>query len=255
MIPIGDLWARDSSAYGLYLRRSLGCSDDCCGIGDTSATLYYAASLVLALGQLHGFNILYRGISPERVFLSNTGALQLTGFKFSKHLPGRTYTLCGDTEYMSPEQIEGSGHGTSSDWWALGVMVYEMIYGRSPFAGKGNLTELEIYSNITAYNNDLKWDDSISVSDETKAFVQSAMNRDISKRLNAISAYKDPWFLKGGVVWAKIAKGETTYTNKNEKVPLLDELSAMHVQWKNDAMLPEGDVKTAVDDEEWFAEF
>jgi len=96
MVPIGDLWARDSSPHGLYLRRTLGCFEDSSspGLGDSSATLYYAASLVLALGQLHGFNILYRGISPQRIFLSNTGAIQLTGFKFSKHLPGRTYVLC-----------------------------------------------------------------------------------------------------------------------------------------------------------------
>ena len=57
MIPLGDLWARDSSAHGLYLRRALGCSEENPGIGDTPATLYYAASLVLALGQLHVFNI------------------------------------------------------------------------------------------------------------------------------------------------------------------------------------------------------
>jgi serine/threonine protein kinase len=135
------------------------------------------------------------------------------------------------------------------------VLVYEMICGRSPFAGKGDLTELEIYSNITAYNNDLKWDDSIKVSPETKSFVERALTRDISKRLDAVSAYKDPWFIKGGVVWAKLAKGESTFTNSNEKVPLHEELSKIHKAWKSDAMLPEGEVKAVVDDEEWFAEF
>jgi len=282
MVPLGELWSSHASPSGLVLQQELqrlwltenksgrvpaspGIPGVC--IGEAQA-LYYASSCVLALGQLHGFNILYRGISPQRLFLSPTGSLQLAGFRFSKHMPGRTYTLCGDTEYMSPEQIRGSGHGLSADWWALGVLIYEMITGQSPFGGDG-LSDLMIYSNITRYEGpeSLKWemrprnsDDAplkAKCSDLCKSIVSKMLQKLPKDRMDSISAYKDPWFVESGVVWSKIAKGDASFSkdasDSNAKVPLASELSKMMKQWQHNAALP--DAKSHVDSEDWFADF
>ena len=60
---------------------------------------------------------------------------QLVDFGFAKRVPGsgRTYTLCGTPDYMSPELVMGRGYGRGADYWALGVLVYEMITGVTPF--------------------------------------------------------------------------------------------------------------------------
>lgn len=57
----------------------------------------------------------------------------MTDFGFSKVVQNRTYTLCGTPEYIAPEILLNQGHGLAVDYWALGVLIYEMHYGIDPF--------------------------------------------------------------------------------------------------------------------------
>ena len=99
------------------------------------AARFYAAEVVAALAALHGRGVVYRDLKPENLLLDAGGHLKVADFGFAKALPrgGRTYTLCGTPDYLAPEVILNKGHGPSADWWAAGVLIYEMLAGAPPF--------------------------------------------------------------------------------------------------------------------------
>uniref|UniRef100_A0A8C4I686 non-specific serine/threonine protein kinase n=1 Tax=Dicentrarchus labrax TaxID=13489 RepID=A0A8C4I686_DICLA len=106
------------------------------------AVRIYIGETILALEHLHKLGIVYRDIKLENILLDSEGHVVLTDFGLSKEFleeeKERTYSFCGTIEYMAPEIIRGkAGHGKSVDWWSLGILMFELLTGASPFTLEG----------------------------------------------------------------------------------------------------------------------
>ncbi|KAF8627705.1 hypothetical protein AX15_004288 [Amanita polypyramis BW_CC] len=94
---------------------------------------FYAAEVALALHYLHGLDIVYRDLKPENILLNHDGHIKITDFGFAKECANTTWTLCGTPDYLAPEVINQQRYNKSVDWYALGVLIYEMLSGFPPF--------------------------------------------------------------------------------------------------------------------------
>uniref|UniRef100_A0A8C6L8J1 Protein kinase C n=1 Tax=Nothobranchius furzeri TaxID=105023 RepID=A0A8C6L8J1_NOTFU len=97
---------------------------------------FYAAEICIALNFLHEKGIIYRDLKLDNVLLDHEGHVKLTDYGMCKEgiRPGdTTSTFCGTPNYIAPEILRGEDYGFSVDWWALGVLMFEMMAGRSPF--------------------------------------------------------------------------------------------------------------------------
>nr|AML77533.1 putative LOV domain-containing protein [Acrosiphonia sp. BC-2016] len=128
--------------------------------------VFYAAEVLIALQYLHIIGCIYRDLKPENILLMSDGHVRITDFDLcllkrdfkptmtkvankdrKKGIHSHTYTLVGEPEvrtnsfvgteeYLSPEVIMGTTHGPAVDWWSLGVLIYELVYGVTPFKGQ-----------------------------------------------------------------------------------------------------------------------
>ncbi len=95
---------------------------------------FYLASLITILDYLHKKKIIYRDLRPDLIFINNNGYIKLIDFSLSKKMKADfAYTLCGIPEYYSPEMINQTGYNKSIDFWQLGILLYEMLVGFTPF--------------------------------------------------------------------------------------------------------------------------
>eukprot|EP00349_Pseudokeronopsis_sp_Brazil_P005029 CAMPEP_0202963596 /NCGR_PEP_ID=MMETSP1396-20130829/7601_1 /ASSEMBLY_ACC=CAM_ASM_000872 /TAXON_ID= /ORGANISM="Pseudokeronopsis sp., Strain Brazil" /LENGTH=235 /DNA_ID=CAMNT_0049684951 /DNA_START=951 /DNA_END=1658 /DNA_ORIENTATION=- len=144
-------------------------------------TCFYAAQIALALGYLHKSRILYRDLKPENLLLDESGYLRLADFGLAKQAR-ESNSFCGTPEYLSPEMIVGTGHDHTLDWWALGILIYEMLIGIPPFYDKNRN---KMFLNIE--KAPIRWPDQakhgISVSSVAQDLIMKLLERDRKKRL------------------------------------------------------------------------
>ncbi|CAM6094945.1 unnamed protein product [Calypogeia fissa] len=195
---------------------------------------FYAAEIVLALEYLHCLGVVYRDLKPENVLIQRDGHVQLTDFDLSlltasrpqlfkpslqsgrrkKNVskealrpilltepPARSNSFVGTEEYIAPEIILGLGHNSSVDWWALGILLYEMLFGRTPFRGRNRQ---RTFANVL--HKDLGFPTSVPVSMGAKQIIRALLHRDPKKRLGSDKGANDlkshPFF--NGINWPLI---------------------------------------------------
>lgn len=111
---------------------------------------YIAGCVVTALAALHKASIIYRGVQPENLYVDTEGRVVLLDHRTCKvgGIDMLSYTLCGAADYLAPEQVSLTGHGRAVDLWALGVLLYEIAAGASPFAQGGEVATFHKISSL-----------------------------------------------------------------------------------------------------------
>ena len=112
---------------------------------DEHTACLYAAMVTSAFAYLHARKVAHRDLKPENLLFEKDGYLKLVDFGFAKFIKDRTWTLCGTPEYLPPEIISNRGHNVVADWWTLGILLYEMLVGTTPFAAD---EQIETYHKI-----------------------------------------------------------------------------------------------------------
>jgi len=167
---------------------------------------FYAAEIVLALEFLHGKGILYRDLKLDNVMLDGDGHIKVADFGMCKEgISGDTkaYTFCGTPDYLAPEILREVPYANGVDWWALGVLMYEMLIGQPPFYGK---SEEELFAHIL--NKKVlfpTW-----ASEESMAVIRALLVKEPEGRLcftsGAAELKNDPFFAP--IDWGKLAARE-----------------------------------------------
>jgi len=144
----------------------------------------FTAEILIALKDLHARNIIYRDLKPDNVVIDNDGHTKLIDFGMAKtnitEVQKGAKTFCGSVKYLAPEMLRKIGHGQALDWYLLGVLLYEMLVGVTPYF---STNKDELFDNII--NGKLKLPRNISI--EAKSLIIGLLNRNPTRRLGAQS--------------------------------------------------------------------
>ena len=150
--------------------------------------------VVNAINFMHSNDLIHRDIKPENILIFENNIIKLCDFGWCVKLEGHQRgTFCGTTEYMSPELVNHQVYGKEIDVWSLGILLYEMIHGYSPFRpNKPKFNEKDVMENIK--NHNLVFGK--TVSDECKRLIYHLLDPDINKRYTVEDIYNSDFVKK-----------------------------------------------------------
>ncbi|VVT57108.1 uncharacterized protein SAPINGB_P005538 [Magnusiomyces paraingens] len=161
---------------------------------------FYAAEVTLALEYLHSHNIIYRDLKPENILLDKNGHIKITDFGFAKEVADVTWTLCGTPDYIAPEVVTTKAYNKSVDWWSLGILIYEMLTGYTPFYDH---TPMKTYEKILVGRVEYP----SFLNPDAVDLLQRLITKDLTRRLGNLQGGSQdvkthPWFAE--VIWEKL---------------------------------------------------
>lgn len=198
---------------------------------------FYASEVIAALEYLHLMGFIYRDLKPENILLHKSGHIMLSDFDLSIQAKDakdpvakgtaqstivdtkicsdgfRTNSFVGTEEYIAPEVIRGNGHTAAVDWWTLGILIYEMLFGTTPFkAGNTNDTFCNVLKSEVSFpnNNDI----GRSCKDLIKKLLIKNELKRLGSKMGAADIKRHPFFKK--VQWSFL---------RNQEPPLIPVLT------------------------------
>ncbi|CAH2355362.1 spindle assembly checkpoint kinase [[Candida] railenensis] len=161
---------------------------------------FYAAEVTLALEYLHSHDIIYRDLKPENILLDRNGHIKITDFGFAKEVSTVTWTLCGTPDYIAPEVITTKPYNKSVDWWSLGVLIFEMLAGYTPFYDS---TPMKTYEKILSGKIHFPSFFGPDVIDLLSRLITADLTRRLGNLSNGPADIRNhPWFQE--VIWEKL---------------------------------------------------
>eukprot|EP00903_Cladosiphon_okamuranus_P018679 g17193.t1 len=194
---------------------------------DVPAVKFYSSEVTSAIAHMHANGFVHRDVKASNIVLGSTGHVKLVDLGCSKQLgpKGRessgaagdaecekTYTYCGTPHCMAPEMVSREGHGYAVDWWALGILIHEMLTGAPPFGyGGGDALLQRIVAGLSELDSR---NDGVAASSDEPRFlpiVRQLVCTKPEERLGFVRGAEEimshEWFET--VDWARTAKMDT----------------------------------------------
>ena len=193
-------YAKEGNLYHLIKKEKNGFSEQ--------KSYEFFIQIINAVYYLHSNNIIHRDIKPENILIGDDNKLKLCDFGWAKELTlENRSTFCGTMEYMAPEIVGSENYDYSVDIWSLGILLYELLFGHSPFNADSNKNIIfNIKKHELNYDNENK-----KISNSCKDLIERLLNENPQKRLRIKDILEHP-FIK------KYSKKALLYTKKSSTI-------------------------------------
>lgn len=176
---------------------------------------YYFRQLINGIKYLNDFGIIHRDIKPKNLLLTNDKqVLKICDFGLAKNKMGlsRIYTICGSPLYMAPEMFKDKSYNDNADLWSIGIILYEMLYGKNPLSQVRDYHELELFMNDNEDINILPNEDT---SEECFDLLRMLLTKDNEKRITLNELYVHKWLFPDKLVECTDNNGEINKMDDN----------------------------------------